>query len=137
MMKLKGYKLNRKNIFWSDTDSLSIYYCCFQRGQTGILKYFKVTENSNPKKVDEEVKGKVKGKQLITRSRENNFYERKIVIIPYQSIETCVLGAQKNRLIETVLLSIHNICFGPEQKKIVFQYILLSGGLLSLSPLSF
>ena len=25
---------------------------------------------------------------------------------------TYVLGAQKNRLIETVLLSIHNICFG-------------------------
>ena len=25
---------------------------------------------------------------------------------------TCVLGAQKNRLIETVLLSTHNICFG-------------------------
>ena len=30
----------------------------------------------------------------------------------YQSVKTCVLGAQKNRLIETVLLSTHNICFG-------------------------
>ena len=39
------------------------------------------------------------------------------------------MGAQKNRLIETVLLSTHNICFGSEMKKIVFQYALLSGGL--------
>ena len=30
---------------------------------------------------------------------------------------------------ETVLLSTHNICFGWEIKKIVFQYTLLSGGL--------
>ena len=27
-------------------------------------------------------------------------------------LTTCVLGAQKNRLIETVLLSTHKICFG-------------------------
>ena len=30
----------------------------------------------------------------------------------YPSVLTCVLGAQKNRLIETVLLSTYNICFG-------------------------
>ena len=30
----------------------------------------------------------------------------------YLSIQTFVLGAQKNCLIETVLLSTHNICFG-------------------------
>ena len=30
----------------------------------------------------------------------------------YLSVLTCVLGAQKNRLIETVLLSTHSICFG-------------------------
>ena len=35
------------------------------------------------------------------------------------------LGAQKSRLIETVLLSTHNICFGREIKKIVFQYTLI------------
>ena len=29
-----------------------------------------------------------------------------------QLVETSVLGAQKNRLIETVLLSTHKICFG-------------------------
>ena len=28
------------------------------------------------------------------------------------SIQTFVLGAQNNNLIETVLLSTHNICFG-------------------------
>ena len=33
-------------------------------------------------------------------------------IFSYPSVLACVLGAQKNRLIETVLLSTHNICFG-------------------------
>ena len=36
----------------------------------------------------------------------------KLLIFSYLSNLTFVLGAQKNRLIETVLLSIHNICFG-------------------------
>lgn len=37
-----------------------------KRGQTGILKYFKISDNVNTKKVDEEVKGKVKayGRQV-------------------------------------------------------------------------
>ena len=39
-------------------------------------------------------------------------FERKIVIIFLTITSTYVLGAQKNRLIETVLLSTHNICFG-------------------------
>ena len=34
-----------------------------------------------------------------------------------QSNKRCVLGAQKNRLIETVLLSTHDICFGLEMRK--------------------
>ena len=50
-------------------------------------------------------------------------------LFPYPSISTCVLGAQKNRLIETVLSSTHNICFGWEIKIINFKYALLSGGL--------
>ena len=38
---------------------------------------------------------------------------RKIVIIPIPiSFNTSVLGAQKNRLMEPVLLSSQNICFG-------------------------
>ena len=54
----------------------------------------------------------------------------KLQIFSYPSIYTCVLGAQKNRLIETVLLSTHNICFGWEIKKKDFQYVLLSEGLI-------
>ena len=33
-------------------------------------------------------------------------------------------------LIETTLLSTHNICFGWEIRKIIFSYTLLSGGLI-------
>ena len=36
----------------------------------------------------------------------------KLSIFSYPSVLTYVLGAQKNRLNETVLLSTHNICFG-------------------------
>ena len=35
----------------------------------------------------------------------------KLHLFPYSSILTCGLGAQKNRLIEMVLLSTHNVCF--------------------------
>ena len=38
-------------------------------------------------------------------------------ISSYPSVLTNVLGAQKNRLVETVLLSSHNICFGWEIRK--------------------
>ena len=36
----------------------------------------------------------------------------KLLIFSYPSVLMYVLGAQKNRLIETILLSTHNICFG-------------------------
>ena len=36
-----------------------------------------------------------------------------------------VLGAQKNHLIEIVLLSTHNICFGCRIRKIIFSYACL------------
>ena len=49
-------------------------------------------------------------KILIDLVKQN--FERKIDIFPYLSVKTCVLGSQKNRLDETVLLSTHNICFG-------------------------
>ena len=39
---------------------------------------------------------------------------------PFLARSLYVLVAQKNCLIETVLLSIHNICFGWEIKKIVY-----------------
>ena len=44
----------------------------------------------------------------------------KMLIFTYPSVLTCVLGAQKNGLIETVLLSTHNICYRLEIKKIFF-----------------
>ena len=40
------------------------------------------------------------------------FYERKIEIIFLPINLNICFGSQKNRLIETVLLSTHNICFG-------------------------
>ena len=41
----------------------------------------------------------------------NLFFSLELLIISYPSILTYVLGAQKNHLIETVLLSTHIICF--------------------------
>ena len=46
---------------------------------------------------------------------------------------TYVLGAQKNRVIETVLLSTHNICFGWEIRKLFSWYALLTKGLINFS----
>ena len=48
-------------------------------------------------------------------------------LFSYPLVLTCVLGAQKNRLIETVLLSTDNICFGRVITKINFNYAILSG----------
>ena len=44
----------------------------------------------------------------------------------YPSVLTYVFGAQKNRLIEMVLLSTHNICFGWGIRKLNFRYALLT-----------
>ena len=82
------------------------------------------------------------------RSRSGNFICVKFLLFSYTLILTYVVGAQKNRLIVTVLLSTRNICFGLESNflielvkeqgtpawfnekyKIIFQYTLLSGGL--------
>ena len=49
-----------------------------------------------------------------------------MLIFSYPSVLTYVLGAQKNRLIETVLLSTHNICFGWEIRKLDFRYAVLT-----------
>ena len=40
------------------------------------------------------------------------FFSVKLLLFSYPSVLTYVLGAQKIRLIEAVLLSTHNICFG-------------------------
>ena len=53
----------------------------------------------------------VPSKGMIT-SLDKQIFQRTIVIISYPSVFTYVLGAQKNHLIETFLLSTLNICFG-------------------------
>ena len=55
-------------------------------------------------------------------------------IFSYPSVFTYVLGAQKNRLIETVLLSTHNICFRLEIRKLKIPYALLTLKLNVLWP---
>ena len=59
-------------------------------------------------------------------SRSAKFVSVKLRIFSYLSVLIFVLGAQKNRLIETVLLSTHNICFGWEIIKLIFHYAFLS-----------
>ena len=49
---------------------------------------------------------------MFTDLDKQNCLNVKLKIFSYPFILTYVLGAQKNRLIETVLLSTHNICFG-------------------------
>ena len=51
---------------------------------------------------------------------KQNFWAENCKYFSYPSVLTYVLGAQKNRLIETVLLSTHNICFGWEIRKLFF-----------------
>ena len=52
---------------------------------------------------------------------KQKFSAEKMLIFSYQSVWSYFLGAQKNRLIETVLLSTHNVCFGWEIRKIKFS----------------
>ena len=46
-------------------------------------------------------------------------------IFSYPSVLTYVLGAQKNRLPEMVLLSTYNLCLSREIRKLNFPYALL------------
>ena len=48
----------------------------------------------------------------ITAVDKRHFFSVKFQIFSYPLVLTHVLGAQKNHLIEMVLLSAHNICFG-------------------------
>ena len=57
---------------------------------------------------------------------KHKFLSVKSWIFSYPSVLTYILGAQKNCLIETVLLSTHNICFGSETRKLIFDCVLLS-----------
>ena len=58
----------------------------------------------------------------------------KNVIFSYLFVLTYVLGSQKNRLIEMVLLSTHNTCIGCKVRKLFFDYSFLSGGLVLIYP---
>ena len=59
----------------------------------------------------------------------------KLWLFSYPYVNLYVLGTKKNRLIETVLLSTHNICFGWEIRKLICNYSYLSEGLLYKSLL--
>ena len=48
---------------------------------------------------------------------KQTFLSLKMLLFSYPSVLTYVVGAQKNHLIETALLSNHNICFGSEIRK--------------------
>ena len=56
---------------------------------------------------------------------------RNFQLFPYCAVKMYVVGAQKNRLIETVLLSTHNIYFAWEIRKLFRKYYLSSGALHS------
>ena len=58
------------------------------------------------------------------KNKAKNNLGVKLLIFSYQSVYTFVLGSQKNCLIDTVLLSTHNICFGWETRKLIFDYTL-------------
>ena len=52
-------------------------------------------------------------------------FERKITIIFLTKSFSFVMGALKNRLNETVLLSTQNICFGTEiKKKYIYSFLI-------------
>ena len=46
-----------------------------------------------------------------SKPHKHNFWTVKLSFFSYSSVLTCVLGAQKNRCIDPVILSTHNICF--------------------------
>ena len=57
----------------------------------------------------------------VHRSRQAEEFRIQLLIFSYPSFLICVLGTQKNCLIETVLLSTHIICFASEIRKNSFQ----------------
>ena len=62
---------------------------------------------------------------MVTGLDKQHFHRKDVTIFLPISFNIC-LGAQKNHLIETVLLSTHNICFGGEKRKLNFRYVLLT-----------
>ena len=58
---------------------------------------------------------------------KENFWAKIVIIFLPISLNIC-FGAQKNRLIETVLLSTHNICFRWEIKKNLIRTLIWRPG---------
>ena len=56
---------------------------------------------------------------IISTNLDKPFLSVKLLILSYPSVITYVLGAQKNRLIGTVLLSTHNM-FWLRKRKLFF-----------------
>ena len=71
-----------------------------------------------PFKLQDQVYLKEKNPWPLHRFRKATYLSVKLKIISYPSVLTYVLGAQKNRVIETVLLSTHNM-FCLRYKKII------------------
>ena len=59
------------------------------------------------------------------------FFDHIFVFSCYLSVKTYLLGDQKNRLIEPVLFSTHNMCFYSEIRKLNVNDTLSFGGLYS------
>ena len=73
---------------------------------------------------------------LVLSTFTHRFRQMKILsvnlwIFSYSSVLTYVFGAQKSRLVETILLSTHNICFGWEIRIFFYWFALLTKGLLT------
>ena len=67
------------------------------------------------------------GRNLIGLDKQKKFQRKIVNIFLPISFNICFgCGAQKNRLIEMVLLSTHNICFGWEIRKLNFHYTRLT-----------
>ena len=64
--------------------------------------------------------------QWFTTGLDKQKFQHKIVNIFLPINFNICFGCSKNRLIETVLLSTHNICFGLEIRKLNFRYALLT-----------
>ena len=62
--------------------------------------------------MENEWTAEMKTKWMISGLDKQNLSAKNCEFFSYPSILTYIFGAQKNRLIETVLLSTHNICFG-------------------------
>ena len=54
---------------------------------------------------------------------------RKVAISSLFLNQNTCLGAQKNCLCETILLSTHNICFGRGISKILVNFVVLTDGM--------